>query len=356
MAEIEDLDAIILHFDTDEHAIPLEQFVSAANSIEAITENINTVMFGGELKIRYYVGTPKTGGVIELIYPLIIGYGIGVLTNLGSSLCDGIIKGFTKKNVYEWGEQIGISGEELAARFSNKDKPPKENDESNRLLIGKIMSETTTGFIRSEVVELEQIGVVNDNFSQALNARNKIFEDIINNPKVKGLGFDNSHDFTYQRNDLPRNIVSIPKRAPVEELEETEQIVWIEEITDIVVHSPNWVREGRNWQASNKKFKSITFKIEDEAFWKHVDVKDIIPKIKDSMKVQLAYILEDSKPKNVRVLRVLTYNGTKISKALSGDALSQALNEYIPVKKENDDLFDWDEKQKNLIEPPKDTL
>lgn len=353
MAKIEDLDAVILHFDTEDHAIPLDQFVNASNSAKLILENINSVVFGSNIKYQLYVGVPKEGGLIDSIYVDILAVAVPVYAVISSEIGKGYIKGFTGKDPAEWAEFLGKNHKDVFAKFANKFKQKADSDVEEPLLlvdrvekeiISKIVVEMTVSFVRSDSDRLEKIGVINDNFSQALIARNRIFEDLIENPAIKGLGFDDSHEFTYQRKDFARNVIAIPDRiasaTPVAALP-----IWHEEQTDIVAYSPNWERNGRRWQGSNSKFKAITFEIEDEAFWKHVEVKDIKPAIKDNMKVQLAYTIENGKPKNIRVLKVLSFNGKKISNPLKGDGLSKALNEYVSVEPSSGDLFSWEEIQ-----------
>ncbi len=108
----------------------------------------------------------------------------------------------------------------------------------------------------------------------------------------------------------------------------------------VKVNSPNWKREGRKWQAETNSDKEVWFSIEDDAFWHHVRIKDIQPDINDNMKVQWAYPGDSAKPSNVKVLKVITYNGKKISEPLTHEELEKILQEYSVHESNQKDLFD----------------
>jgi hypothetical protein len=111
------------------------------------------------------------------------------------------------------------------------------------------------------------------------------------------------------------------------------------------VHSPNWKRDNnRKWQGSTTETQDIAFVIEDDNFWHHVKIEDIIPHINDNMRVQWAYPEHVIvKPTNVRVLRVLSYNGTSISDPLTTDELLTKLDTFVLEQKDQDDLFSYKE-------------
>jgi hypothetical protein len=181
------------------------------------------------------------------------------------------------------------------------------------------------GFLESPPEQLEKAGITKKKHRDAFAAKNVIIQGCIDNPNVSALGFDKTHNFPIPRSDFPRHIAVIPAKEEVE-IEPT----WRVEVVDIVVHSPNWKRKGkRQWQGDTEETKEISFSIEDEVFWDHVRLKDIQPDINDNMRVQWAYpSTYSNKPSNVKVLKVLTYNGTPISDQLMDEALAEALGDY----------------------------
>jgi hypothetical protein len=159
----------------------------------------------------------------------------------------------------------------------------------------------------------------------------------LDNPEVQGLTFDRSPEFRLRRRDFPRLITQLPD-PPAEALAPVSQ--WSIESVDIVVNSPNWKRDGRKWQAATSKHQDIAFSVEDERFWHCVERREIQPDIRDNMRVQWAYPVGLSKPANVRVLRVLTYNGKPISSALTEQELQAQLHSIDIVEPDTPDLFD----------------
>lgn len=118
--------------------------------------------------------------------------------------------------------------------------------------------------------------------------------------------------------------------------------MWKVESTDIKANSPNWDRGGRLWQAKCTDGEEVTFKIDDDEFWKHVEQKGIKPDINDSMKVQWAYPKYNSryakKRNRVKVLKVLSFNGKNISKPFNDNELISLLHDYSHVENDQGEL------------------
>ena len=208
---------------------------------------------------------------------------------------------------------------------------------TQKRITGVVITQMTLGFLQKKTTEIEKIGLTRTKFRDAFNARNKIYKDCLDNKEVQNLGFDFSHDFPIKRKEFPEFIVDVP-----EETEEEEKVHWAIETVDIKVNSPNWKREGRKWQAELSDRKEVWFAIDDDAFWHHVKIKDIQPDINDNMKVQWAYP-EDSNRSNVKVLKVLTYNGRELSKELSASEIAKDLGLFSVVENNQRDLFDRNE-------------
>lgn len=335
---------IPLHFDVPEHHLPLNQFIDAAKSTQAIIDNFNQEFFENKLEYQIHVITPKEGGLIELLQ-IIVPVAAPIWAFLYTDIGKAYIKGLTGKEPSFWAKIAGEktkaylldeNGRKPEKQVEEKKKPPEFKQEEQKAA-SIIVVQMTLGFLQREPDELRKLGVSKENFRAAYNARNKIYQGCINNREVQGLGFDTTHDFSIKRKDFPRYIVDVPAE---QEKETEENQRWIVDTPDIIVNSPNWKREGRKWQAGTSKFKDVAFTIEDETFWYHVNIKDIKPDINDNMKVQWAYSEGTSKPSNVRVLKVLSYNGTKISDPLTQESLIKELQEYSVDEKDQVDLFD----------------
>ena len=174
-----------------------------------------------------------------------------------------------------------------------------------------------------------------DEYREAYAARNDFYEMCYKNPDIQGVGFDDSENFPIPRRDFARYIVSLPP-----EKENDDDNNWKVEIRYIKVTSPNWERgDNRLWKAKYEGEKDALFTIEDEAFWKLVEVKQLMPQIFDNMKVQWAYIAENGRRKKTKALRVLEYNGQAVSDPLSDEELGSLLGTFARPKARQTDLF-----------------
>ena len=295
---------IKIHYDVPRHEIPLVQFVNSANSLKNIIDDFNKEIFDKNINYELFICAPEEGGLKEICKIVVISGGL-LWASLESDIGKAYIKGLTGNQPSYYAEEAGVKTGELV-------KDPK------------IISDMVVGFLQKETEELEKIGMSKHHHKQAYDAKNTIFQGCLDNSEVQGLGFDDSHNFPIQRSDFERHISPLSRNE-----EEEENTDWVVETSDLIVYSPNWKREKNLvWRGDTTKFKDVSFVIEDEAFWKHVEVKDIQPDVKDNIRVQWAYIANNTKPKNVRVLRVLNYNGKEISKQLSGSQLDEALGNY----------------------------
>ncbi|MGE9296006.1 MAG: hypothetical protein ACQKBV_06945, partial [Puniceicoccales bacterium] len=192
-------------------------------------------------------------------------------------------------------------------------------------------------FLEIDADKLRTIGITPEKFRAAFQGRNRIFKGCIDNPEVEGLAFDRTPDFRLRRTDFLRQITQLPG-PPLEEAEKVTD--WNIETVDIVVNSPNWKRDGRKWQAATNKYQDIAFSVEDDGFWLAVERKEIQPDIRDNMRVQWAYPAGLSKPSQVRVLRVVSYNGKSISDPMTVQELREQLEVVHFVEPDMPDLFD----------------
>lgn len=347
-------DEIVFHFDVERHSIPLKQFIDTARSTQTVIDDFNEQLFDKKLRYELRVRPPETGGLMEVLGLVILGGGGAMWGFLATDIGKAFIKGLTGEEPAHWAEHFGKKArDEIEKRKSKKGEPTidvalpeaqeivsDDNEIDARLLVEMIIS-----FLAANVDKLEQVGITPAKFQKAFSGRNTIYKACIENPEVKGLSFDRTHNFPIKRADFPRQITHIPE---VVEPETAQQIAWSVESVDIIVNSPNWKRDGRKWQAATNKFQDIAFSIEDETFWYHVDIKDIKPDIRDNMRVQWAYPAGLSKPANVRVLKVLTYNGKDISQPLSESELKRILEEPYIIEPDVPDLFSNEENSRKL--------
>ena len=113
-------------------------------------------------------------------------------------------------------------------------------------------------------------------------------------------------------------------------------------IEDITGDSPNWRRldKSRSWKGTDQGGHSRYFTIRDERFWEMVSRRELATRIADSMKVQWAYVQGPKGPKKHTVLRVLEFNGMRISPPMSDREIHPILDSFKSIQDEQRSFFD----------------
>lgn len=341
---------LVFHFDVDRNSIPLKQFVDTARASQTILDDFNEQLFDKKFKYELHVKTPEEGSLLEILQIFTVGGGV-VWAFLCTDIGKAYFKGLTGQEPAFWAEKAGLKTRQAVESVLNSEEPSTEivatenlSPDEEAQLDAELAVELIVAFLDANSDKLRKVGITPEKFRKAFSGRNSVYESCIKNPEVKAISFDRSESFSISRKDFPRYIEQLPDP---EITEAAEPSAWNIEAVDIIVNSPNWKRDGRKWQAATDKFQDISFSIEDEGFWHHVDVKDIQPDIRDNMRVQWAYPLGHSKPSSVRVLRVLTYNGKSISAPLSEQELRAHLDEVHIIEPEARGLFDERDDFKN---------
>ena len=82
------------------------------------------------------------------------------------------------------------------------------------------------------------------------------------------------------------------------------------------------------------------FRINDERFWEMVFRGELNPRVVDSMKVQWAYRQWGKRRNGHVVLRVLEFNGVKVSNPMTDAELRPFLDSFMRVESDQRSLFD----------------
>lgn len=339
---------IIYHFDVDTGSIPLSQFIEAARSTQEIIDDFNRSVFDDKLKYELRVKTPEDGSLIEVL-TVALTVGGSVFAFLHTDIGKAFFKGLTTEEPAAWAEKVGTAIRHKMSKAS----PPVEADsaaaigtfreipesEVSNEIEAEAIALVVTRFLEVATDRLKEIGITPEKFRAAFQGRNRIYKGCIDNPEVKGIAFDRKAEFPIKRSDFPRRITQLPD-PPLEDPSPAGELSF--ETVDIVVNSPNWKRDGRNWQAATSKYQDISFSIEDESFWLRVEQRDtnLQPTIRDNMRVQWAYPSGAARPTHVKVFRVLSYNGRQLSTPMTDQEI-QALQTTVHfVEPETPDLFD----------------
>jgi hypothetical protein len=188
------------------------------------------------------------------------------------------------------------------------------------------------GLLQEENEEIAALPIASA-LSDALVAKRKFYDACRDVPDLKGIGFSRSLKFPIKRGDFER----ISKIS-----ESTGADQWKVTIENIVSNSPNWDRldKSRSWKGLDQDGHSRFFTIRDEIFWEMVFRRKLKTRIADSMKVQWAYKQGPNGPKNHIVLRVLEFNGVKISPRMPDREIRIILDSFTTVENLQSSLFD----------------
>lgn len=218
------IETLYVHFDTKEHFITLEDFISTVSSIDIIAQNFSENLLLSKGKIKVYIYPPERGSFL-----LEIGLFVGSI--IASAVISEEVKGFIK----------GISDYKLGNGGENMGK-----------LITGFLSKTS-----DEIKRIESILPPKYNIDEALKAKADLYSVLSKNKEIKGIGFSNEGKFPIKRSDfINRMVTPTTKFLPVkEELREL-----------IIVKSVN-TDENLQWDFKDVNTKeSFSANIEDEDF------------------------------------------------------------------------------------------
>lgn len=344
---------IVYHFDVDRSSIPLSQFIDTARATQEIIGDFNKSIFDDKLKYEIRVKTPEEGSLIEVLMVLVT-VGGSVLGFLATEIGKAFFKGLTNEAPAIWAEKAGaaIRSAVLKAKAlmaADRSEVLVDVVDANPYALPSIdvskeieaeaIALILMRFLEADIERLKAIGITPEKFRVAFQGRNRFFKSCIDNPEIKGVAFDRRPDFTIKRGDFPLHITELPDPLPNDAIKPSDLNF---ETIDIVVNSPNWKRDGRNWQAATSKYQDISFSIEDEGFWNRVEQRDsnLKPTIRDNMRVQWAYPTGTAKPSHVKVFRVLSYNGHQLSRPMTDREIQSLQSTVHFVEPETLDLFD----------------
>lgn len=329
-----------IHFDLPAHAIPLDTFVRTAEQAEAIITALNRELFDGKLKYEILVLPPQGGSFKSRIGVYLLGGWLAVWSFTESDIGQAFIRGLPLHEPAHWAVQVGTAIRDQF--FSDDDDDSiRESDEASAddqkkcLVAAKFLVETTKSFLQKNVVELESVGITTTRFRDGFAARNEFYIACADTPEIRAVGFEDEPVFPIDRRDFARLQVVLP---PVKDKDDEP---WLTGIVDLKVTSPNWEREDRqrSWKARDAKDRERLFRIEDEEFWGLVKAEQLNIHIMDTIKVQWAFQGKASSPKNIRVLRVLEFNGDILSEPLDDNALAAVLGAFSEIDINQGDLF-----------------
>lgn len=253
---VSEITKLHIHYDVDDHFIPMADFVTASNSAQKIIDDLNKQILGGHLRYQLVVIPPEDGTFLKTI-------GFITLTVIANAVVVPIASDYV----------LGAF-EELAEH-----KPSDYGKDHVRAL-----RDLTKGFFSKDVEELEKLIPREVNLDRAFKAKSDFYLSCQNNEKIKGLGFNSSSDFPI-RHDNFKNHISKDRIRPLE----SDFIIYEAVLTSPVTEDKNFQWDFEDTVTKNK----ISAYMRDEAFKKaHLSGK--YP-VRESEKSDLMKILVEYK-------------------------------------------------------------
>lgn len=222
-----------IHYDVDDHFIPMSDFLVAANAAQKIIDDLNRQILGGKLRYQLVIIPPEDGTFLKTIG--IIATAVTLNSVVYPIVSDYVLGAF----------------EELAQH-----KPSDYGKNHMRAL-----KDLTTGFLSKEVEELEKCIPHELNLDKAFKGKTDFYLSCQGNDKIKGIGFDSTNRFPIRNNDFSKHISKDRTRNI-----DSDFIIY-----DLIVTSPVIENKDYVWDFQDKVTEQkISAYMRDESFKKGV--------------------------------------------------------------------------------------
>lgn len=321
-----------IHFDLPRHVIPLQTFIDTAESAGRIAEVVNQEFFGGTLLLEIVIIPPEEGSFLSKLGINVKVAGVfiagAMLSGPFGDISSGVMEGILTKNPSDIGKALGEG-----IRSAYDELVSGSEDQEAKCVAASVMTVATVKWILQEDNEELEALPVSPALKDALVAKRRFYEACSAVPDLKGIGFSRQPTFPIRRSEFQR-LSEIPEGSDDDE--------WHVAIENITGTSPNWNRKdtARDWKGADQEGHVRYFVIRDERFWEMVYRGELEPRVADSMRVQWAYKQGPKRRKNHIVLRVLEFNGVKVSPEMSDRELRPFLNSFRRVDDREPTLFD----------------
>lgn len=194
-------DNFCVHFNTEEHRILIDVFVTTAGSIHNISKEINQKLFNNKLTPEIYIIPAENGGFIEWLNFQMINHPAEII--IGKFLVDFILKRISDKDLTEWAKEVLGTTWDEGIKELEKIKNDTENFVLNTEIAFKLYLYTITKFLFSDTLKLKQWNINPQDFPSAFIAKNKFYETCLQpNNGIKGIGYTKEHSFPVKRNEF----------------------------------------------------------------------------------------------------------------------------------------------------------
>jgi hypothetical protein len=335
---------VTIHYDVGEHEIKLETFITSAQATALALSAIANGIFGSDFDYSVVVVAPSRGSFRQVLKVKLGSVSVtqivvliaGLATFDETQMGEGVAERLTGKPIREWVFQ-GIDGGMNLATLAREEV--KEKLESVVESLEQFASCAVEAVFQASRDEIRQLNLHEKYIHDLESAQCSMFAGLLRDADVQGVGFGDGDEFPLPRREFPARAV-----GPKEGKRDDDIPDWRVTILDCVITSPNFKKrrqKNRKWIAEIQNAKDLYFEIHDEGFWQRIAKKEFGFTESTQLTVQLATRYLENKPKEYRVIRVLSVDGTRIAHPLTGDAISAIIGQFRsgPDGYLQDDLF-----------------
>ncbi len=315
---------VILRYETPGNYFPVPAFIAVQGSLVQAIEAIGRGYFGDELVLEVRMLPFESGSFRTRIAVVVVAIGTATYAFLESKMGIAIVEVLSGKNPVEWikhyGKEMG-----LPDSSTNLHHPDVHTALIVRKLCAHVTVEATASFLSSSELNKSVLQVDVSRFRNAYHAKNEFYSACENINQLRGIEFENNsgehiRSYEFRQHISPEPIY--PGRR------------WSAQLIDVAVVSPNWDPNDRRhrWKSLDYNGQSLSFVIEDPAFWELVRKDKLQVSCRDRMHAQLI-VFEKNKQTDPWhrsrttyihvVLRVLQYGKTMISGPMSDEEVEK---------------------------------
>lgn len=332
MLDIKEGQLLPIHFDLPRHVIPLQTFTETAENAARIAEVINHELFGGNFTLEVVIVPPEEGSFLSKLGIRVYGVGIFVGAAIIAGPLGGIGTGIFEEIVSKDPSDVGKELVQGIRDAFEELKLPSDDREAKCTAASVVTVATVKWILQEDNEELEALPFASA-LKEALVAKRRFYDACKDLTDLKAVGFSRQPTFPIRRSDFQR----------LSQISEgSDDGDWRVAIENITGTSPNWNRNDktRSWKGTDQDGHARFFVIHDDYFWEMVFQGGLRPRFADSMRVQWAYRQGPKRRTNHVVLRVLEFNGVKVSNEMTDEELRPFLDSFRRVQNDEPTLFD----------------
>ncbi|MCA0849214.1 hypothetical protein [Salipiger thiooxidans] len=343
-------DRLYIHFDVRDHFLKLDTFIKTAENARKVIDALDETFFDGGLEYELIVLPPEEGTFLSKLALWISGGTTVVFGFLNTDVGSAYVEGLTGRNPAEWAQSFGEDHRARIDAFQVETEMPENYETGSGVIAGppeaspistdeackeaaQIVVAMARGVLEKSPDELQKVGMEVGALPDAVDARADFYAACLEDRDVKRVGFTPEDEFPIPRNSFPERA-----RKPTRKPKDEDPPEWFVSMESIYVTSPNWDKEDqktRQWKGKDQVRRDCYFVIEDAEFWHKVKQKALHVEVLDNLKVQWAFQNIDGRPKNRRVLRVLEFNGDKLTDPLPPAAVRAIVGQYSEYEASN---------------------